>query len=177
MSFKLFRIMFSISAFTFGGGYIVIPMMRKHFIEDLNVLTESELLDIAAMAQSVPGAIAINISVLIGYKLNGIKGVIIALIASILPPLIILSIISKSYDLFIENEIILKALKGMEAAVGALIIELVVSMTQVLLKENSILIKLLAPLSFILILFTSINPIIIILTTVIVCLIQARVSA
>ncbi|WP_313134646.1 chromate transporter [Anaerocolumna sp.] len=75
--FSLFRITFNISAFTFGGGYIVIPMMRKYFVNDLKLISERELLDMAAIAQSTPGAIAVNIAVLVGYRISGITGAVI----------------------------------------------------------------------------------------------------
>uniref|UniRef100_UPI0028ACE2D8 chromate transporter n=1 Tax=Sedimentibacter sp. TaxID=1960295 RepID=UPI0028ACE2D8 len=88
--FSLFRITFSISAFTFGGGYVVIPMMRKYFVNDLALISEQELLDMAAIAQSTPGAIAVNIAVLAGYRIAGITGAIITCIGTVLPPLIII---------------------------------------------------------------------------------------
>lgn len=77
--FLLFRITFSISAFTFGGGYIIaIPMMRKSFVEKLELLSEKELMDMSAIAQSTPGAIAVIIAVLVGYRIAGIKGAVIS---------------------------------------------------------------------------------------------------
>ncbi len=97
---SLFRNTFYISAFTFGGGYIVIPMMRKYFVNDLELISEQELLDMAAIAQSTPGAIAVNIAVLIGYRISGITGAIITCIVTVLPPLLILSSISFFYKTF-----------------------------------------------------------------------------
>lgn len=96
---SLFKITFSISAFTFGGGYVVIPMMRKYFVTDLELFSEKELLDMAAIAQSTPGAIAVNIAVLIGYRIAGITGAVISCLGTILPPLLILSVISFSINL------------------------------------------------------------------------------
>ena len=171
--------MFSISAYTFGGGYIVIPIMKKHFVTHNSVLSEEELYNIAAIAQSVPGVIAINIAILVGYKIEGLIGAIVSLIASIMPPIIILSIVSKSYDIFIQNQTLLAILKGMEAGVAAIIVEMVLSMSSLLLKEKTLLLKLLAPLTFINpISFkksNDINPIISIGFSIILCISQITI--
>src|SRR5699024_462995 len=103
--FTLFRITFYISAFTFGGGYIVIPMMRKYFVDDLDLITERELMDMVAIAQSSPGAIAVNIAVLVGYRIAGIFGAVISAIGTVLPPILILSVISIFYKAFRDNHI------------------------------------------------------------------------
>lgn len=135
--FLLFRFSFSISAFTFGGGYVVIPMMRKYFVDDLKMISEQELLDMAAIAQSTPGAIAVNIVVLVGYRISGLKGAIVTCIGTILPPLIILSVISFFYQSFRNNTIISSILKGMEAGVAATIVDLLIDMWQGVLKEKT----------------------------------------
>lgn len=70
---------FYISAFTFGGGYVVIPMIRKFFVEQAELITNEELLDMAAIAQSTPGAIAGNLAVLVAYKIKGLKGAVLHL--------------------------------------------------------------------------------------------------
>ena len=66
---KLFTSTFYLSAFTFGGGYVIIPLMRKKFVEQFHWIEEEEMLDLTAIAQSAPGAIAVNASILIGYRL------------------------------------------------------------------------------------------------------------
>ena len=85
--FWLFSINLFISAFTFGGGYVVVPMIRKYFVEQKKLFDEDELMNMAAVAQSVPGAIAINLSALAGYRCAGTAGVLISCLASILPPI------------------------------------------------------------------------------------------
>ena len=90
----LFDIHFTISSITFGGGYIVIPMVRKYFVEKKKIFTESDLMDMAAIAQSSPGAIAVNLPILSGYQTCGMGGAIISGIASVLHCIIILSIVS-----------------------------------------------------------------------------------
>lgn len=173
---SLFRINFSISSFTFGGGYVVIPMMRKYFVTNLNLISEEELLDMAAISQSAPGAIAINLSVIVGYKILGLKGAIISCIASILPPIIILSLISSFYSITRDNTFISAILKGMEAGVSALIIDLLFDMTSTILKEKNTLHILIVPLSFIATFFFNINVAFILLISAILGFSQIRLN-
>jgi len=91
---KLFLSTFTLSAFTIGGGYVIVPLMRQKFVQKYNWLSEEEMLDITAIAQSSPGPIAVNASILVGYKLAGIPGAIFTVFGTVLPPLIIISIIS-----------------------------------------------------------------------------------
>ena len=88
---KLFLSTFYLSAFTFGGGYVIVPLMRKKFVNEYGWIDENEMIDLIAIAQSAPGVIAINASLIIGYKLAGILGAIVALVGTVLPPLIIIS--------------------------------------------------------------------------------------
>ncbi|MDE6911807.1 MAG: chromate transporter, partial [Lachnospiraceae bacterium] len=90
-----------ISAFTFGGGYIVVPMVRRFFVAKKHCFTEEDLVNMAAIAQSAPGAIAINLSALAGYKTAGIAGASISCIAAVIPPLVILTAVSAFYKVFI----------------------------------------------------------------------------
>ena len=97
---KLFTSTFYLSAFTFGGGYVIVPLMRKEFVEKLKWIDEKEMMDMVAIAQSSPGALAVNASVIIGYRCGGILGALITVFGTILPPLIILSVISYFYEAF-----------------------------------------------------------------------------
>ena len=110
---KLFYSTFQLSAFTFGGGYVIIPLMRKTFVEKLNWIEEQEMMDLTAIAQSSPGAIAVNASILIGDRVAGIKGAMITVFGTILPPLIIISIISMFYVAFRDNPFVNMAMTGM----------------------------------------------------------------
>lgn len=74
-----------ISAFTFGGGYVVVPMIRRFFVTQKQYFTEDELIDMSAIAQSTPGAIAINLSALAGYRVAGIIGALISCLAAVIP--------------------------------------------------------------------------------------------
>lgn len=175
--FTLFRITFSISAFTFGGGYIVIPMMRKYFVQDLKLISEQELLDMAAIAQSTPGAIAVNIAVLVGYRIAGMTGALISCIGTVLPPLLILSTISLFYKAFRDNRIISALLKGMEAGVAATIVDLVIDMGQGILKEKNWLLTLMAPSAFLASFIFNINVLAIIIFCSLLCFVQTYIKS
>lgn len=136
---KLFSSTFQLSAFTFGGGYVIVPLMKKQFVEKLGWLDEKEMLDFTAIAQSSPGAIAVNASVLLGFHLSGIPGALVAIFGTVLPPLILLSVISIGYSVFISNEIVKNVLRGMEAGVCAVIIDVVIDMGKSVLKDKSII--------------------------------------
>ena len=161
--FSLFKVTFSVSCFSFGGGYVIVPLLRKYLVENMKILTNEELLDMAAVAQSSPGAIAVNLSSLIGYKLLGKLGSIITCIGTVLPPLLILSVISIFYEAFRSNAIISAILKGMEAGVAATIVDLVIDMSKDVFKEKNLLLSLLVPFSFIASFFFNINVLFIIL--------------
>lgn len=173
---SIFKFTFYISAFTFGGGYVVIPMMRKYFVKNLGLLTEEELLNIAAIAQSTPGAIAVNTSVLVGYRISGIGGAIVSCIGTILPPLFILSIISFFYTSFKNNRVISAALKGMEVGVAAIILDLTVDMTMNVVRSKKILLSALILISFVAHFIFNINILFIIIFSSILCILQTYIN-
>lgn len=168
----LFQVNFCISAFTFGGGYVVIPMIRKYFVQQKKIFTSEELIDMAAIAQSSPGAIAINLSVLAGYRTAGMMGAIVSCIAAVFPPLLILSVISSCYQVFRDNHIISVVLKGMEAGVGALIVDIVLDMSKAVFKAKQPLMSCIVPVTFIGSFFLHINVVIIILLCSVVCFVD-----
>jgi len=161
-----------ISAFTFGGGYIVVPMVRRFFVVKKHYFTEEDLINMAAIAQSTPGAIAINLSALAGYKVAGIVGALISCMAAVVPPLIILTIISTFYKIFISNTIITAILKGMEAGVAALMVDLIVDMCSLVLKKKSLLLSVMIPLSFIANFILDVNVALILLFCCFLCILQ-----
>ena len=136
---KLFTSTFYLSAFTFGGGYVIIPLMRKKFVEQFHWIEEEEMLDLTAIAQSAPGAIAVNASILIGYRLAGFVGAMVTVAGTVLPPLIILSVISLAYVAFQNSLIVALVLRGMQAGVAAVIADVVISMGWDILKKKKIL--------------------------------------
>ena len=102
---KLFLSTFQLSACTFGGGFVIIPLMKKKFVDELHWIEEQEMMDLTAIAQSSPGAIAVNASILVGYHVAGVFGALITVLGTVLPPLIIISIISFFYTVFRDNVI------------------------------------------------------------------------
>lgn len=127
------------SAFTFGGGYVILPLMRKRFVEQYHWIDEQEMLDLIAIAQSSPGAMAVNASILVGYHLSGLFGALITVVGTVLPPLIIISVISIAYTAFRDNVIVSLLLKGMQAGVAAVIANVVFSMAGGIVKQKRLL--------------------------------------
>lgn len=125
---KLFVSTLYLSAFTFGGGYVIVTLMKKKFVDQYHWIEENEMLDLVAIAQSAPGAIAVNGAIVVGYKLAGMLGAAIAIIATIIPPFLIISLISVFYNAFRSNFIISEILSGMQAGVGAVIAAVVYEM-------------------------------------------------
>ena len=91
---KIFISTLYLSAFTFGGGYVIVTLMKKKFVDEYHWIEEDEMLDLIAIAQSSPGAIAVNGAIVVGYKLAGIAGALTAIIATVIPPFVIISLIS-----------------------------------------------------------------------------------
>lgn len=161
--FKLFASTFYLSAFTFGGGFVIIPLMRKKFVDQYKWIDEKEMLDLTAIAQSSPGAIAVNAAILVGYRLAGILGAMITILGTVLPPLLILSVVSAAYTAFRSSLIIKYVLRGMQAGVVAVIIDVVVTMGIDLLKEKKVLPVVVMLSSFIATFFLHVNAIYVIL--------------
>ena len=133
---KIFISTLYLSAFTFGGGYVIVSFMKKKFVDELHWIEEKEMLDLVAIAQSSPGAIAVNGAIIVGYKLAGIPGMLVSVIGAIIPPMVILSVISVFYDAFCSNYYIAALLKGMTAGVGAVIMSVVYDMGKNVVKSK-----------------------------------------
>lgn len=136
---KLFCATFTLSAFTFGGGFVIVSLMKKKFVEELGWLEEDEMLDITAIAQSSPGPIPINASVILGYRMAGLAGTFAAILGTALPPMIIISLIAVFYTQFRENQIIATALQVMRAGVAAVIFDVVVNLAKNVCKTKRVL--------------------------------------
>lgn len=134
---KLFLSTFYLSTFTFGGGYVIVPLMKKKFVDDLSYIEEEEMLNLVAISQSSPGPVAVNASILLGYKVAGIFGALITIVGTILPPLIIISIISFFYTAFRDNLVVSAVLKGMQASVAAVICDVVINLGKNVVNEKS----------------------------------------
>ena len=130
---KLFVSTLYISAFTFGGGYVIVTLMKKKFVDDYHWIEEPEMLDLIAIAQSSPGAIG---AIVVGYKLAGLVGAMTAIAGTVLPPFLILSILSVFYSVFQSNFFVSQMLNGMQAGVGAVIASVVFDMGSGIVKEK-----------------------------------------
>lgn len=124
----LFYISLKLGAFTFGGGYAMFPLLEREYVGRLGYFKEDEMLDIIAVAQSLPGMLAINSSIIIGYRLCGVIGSLIAALGMVLPSLVVMSILSYFYVQFSSNKYVISALKGIRIAVIALLIQAVIKM-------------------------------------------------
>ena len=135
----LFKSMFVLSSCTFGGGFVIVSLMKKKFVEELQWLDEDEMLDVTAITQSAPGPLPVNASVIIGYRMAGILGSLSAVFGTILPPMIVLSIISLFYNQFRTNKYIAVALQVMRAGVAAVIFDVVINLAKNVFKTRRIL--------------------------------------
>ena len=132
----LFLSTFKLSACTFGGGFVIIPLMRRRFVEELGWIDEQEMLNLTAIAQSSPGAIAVNASILIGYQVAGVPGALLTVLGTVLPPLVIISVISFFYQAFRDSAVAGMAMAGMLCGVAAVVLDVVVSMIQSILRDR-----------------------------------------
>ena len=103
---KLFLSTLYISSFTFGGGFVIVTFMKKKFVDELHWIDEQEMLDMTALAQSSPGAIAVNAAILVGWQVEGLVGMLVAVLGTIIPPMVILSVVSVFYNAFASNHYI-----------------------------------------------------------------------
>ncbi len=160
---QLFFQMFTISAFTFGGGFVIVTLMKKRLVEQRGWLEEGEMLDMTALAQSAPGPIAVNTAVLVGWQLGGLPGMLAAVAGCVLPPLIVLSVISLIYAAFIANPWVALFLRGMQAGVAAVILDVTWSLGEKVAATRSPLHLVLLAAALMLTLFTPVSPILLLL--------------
>lgn len=154
---KLFFTMLYISTFTFGGGFVIVTLMKKKFVDEYKWIDDDEMLDLTAIAQSSPGAIAVNAAILVGYKIGGLLGTAVAVIATIIPPIAILSVISLFYAAFSQNIYVATVLKGMQAGVAAVIFDVVCDLFLKILKQKSALHIIIAVAAFTAVFFFNVN--------------------
>jgi chromate transporter len=119
--FKLFLVFAKIGAFTLGGGYAMVPIIQSEVVDKKKWIDKDEFIDILAVAQSTPGALAINMSTFIGFKLNGILGSVFATLGCVLPSFVSITIIAMFFEKIIGEKIVQQAFMGIRPAVAALI--------------------------------------------------------
>ena len=170
--FQMFWTFFKIGSFTFGGGYAMIPLIEKEVVENHNWLTKEEFLDILVIAQSFPGALAINTCTFIGYKIGKLPGAILGLLGVSLPSFFIIVLIAMFFEKFRSLHIVERMFKGINAAVPLLVLVAVVSLSKSIKKNlNNILIII---FTVILVVLFDINPVIIIIFSAIYGIIYNR---
>ena len=142
---------------------MIVPLMRKRFVEELGWIEEQEMLDMTAIAQSSPGAIAVNAAILVGYHVAGISGALLTVLGTVIPPLIIISVISMFYQAFRDNPVVNLVMAGMLCGVAAVIFDVVIDMTKTIFEKKKILPVLVLIGAFIAVRFFSVNILLVIL--------------
>lgn len=135
----IFKATFLISAFTVGGGMVIIPLLKKKFVDEYGWINDKETLDIAAIAQSLPGVMAVNASIMLGHRMAGLAGTLVTTLATVLPPLITMTIIAFFYDLFAHNYYVQMMLKGMQCGATAIIISVACNLAKKLITKKQLI--------------------------------------
>ena len=154
---RLFGVCCQISALTLGGGYVIVPLLQKRVVEELKWLTAEDMMDIVAIAQSSPGAIAINAANLLGWRLRGAAGAAAAILGSLLPPMAIIIVVARFYLVFREIEIVANVLKGMTAGIAAVILDVVIGMLRGFIVDRKYIMLIICTAAFAAAFFTGVN--------------------
>ena len=173
----LFKSMFLLSACTFGGGFVIVSLMKKKFVEELKWLEEDEMLDITAITQSSPGPLPVNASVIIGYRMQGIPGSLAAVLGTILPPMFVISLICVFYTEFRQNLYIAAALQVMRAGVAAVILDVTWNLAKNGWNSHSVFYTSLMALSFCGAYFFGVSAMIIILICLVIGITEAVLTS
>ena len=156
--FEIFRVFFKIGALTFGGGYTMLPLLKAEVVRDRNWVTDEDVIDYFAISQSLPGIVAVNTSMLIGWNRRRVPGLLAACLGMIAPSIIIILLIAFFIQSFLEHETVIHAFNGIRITVGALIAKTVLEMGAKSLKDKACV--LIFILSLGLFTFADISPII-----------------
>lgn len=159
--FKFFLTFFKVGLFTFGGGYAMVPIMERELVQKDALVTSEDFFDYISVAQSFPGPIAVNLSVLLGYKIHGFIGALLALLGTVLPSFSIILLISLFYAKTRNSKVLNGFFSGVIPVVPALLIFSFISIFKKSNKTPSTLI--LIGLAFVAVAFFEINPLFVIL--------------
>lgn len=173
---QLFTSMFVLSSCTFGGGFVIVSLMKKKFVDEKHWLDEDEMLDITAITQSTPGPLPVNASVIIGYRMAGIVGSVIAVLGTILPPMIIISLISLCYEQFRTNQIIATALRVTRAGVAAVILDVTLNLAGNVVKTKRIMYIAMMIVCFIAVAVFHVSAMVVILTCLLIGITDAALA-
>ncbi|MCR1899407.1 chromate transporter [Irregularibacter muris] len=161
--FNIFWTFIKIGAFTFGGGYAMIPIIEKELVHEKKWIEDKELIDIIAVSQSIPGALAVNLSVFIGNQLKSWLGAIISCVGVVLPSFITIVVIAEIFEKFNNSVVVQTFFTGIRPAVVSLILLAILQLKQSVAKNWINLILIVG--SFVSIEFLNINPIIVIIVS------------
>lgn len=168
--FRVLRTLFlstlTLSTFTFGGGYVIVSLLKQQFVDKLHWIDNDEMLDLVAIAQSAPGAVAVNGAVVVGYKIAGVCGALVAIAGAVIPPMVIITLISLCYDIFKNNIYVAATLEGMKAGVCAVIFSVVYDMLVEETKKHDAFNIVILVAAFVLNYFLKVNVIWILLGTI-----------
>jgi len=159
--FELFFIFARIGAFTFGGGYAMLPILQEEIVEKRHWATNEEMLDYYAIGQSTPGIIAVNTATFIGYKQKGIIGGIIATLGVVFPSIVIITLIASVFTNFQNYPVVQHAFGGIRICVVALITNSVIKMWKSSVKDRIGII--IFALSFLIVAFMDVSPVFIVI--------------
>lgn len=162
--FQMFFCFFKIGAFTFGGGYAMIPLIEKEFVDNKGWISKDDFVDIIVLSQSLPGALAVNSSLFVGYKIRGVIGAILALLGVVIPSFFIIIIISILFVKFRNNPIVNQGFNGIKAAVPMLVLFAIISLSKSL-KKNIPTLSIMV-ISIFLLLYFNLHPIFLILFSI-----------
>lgn len=168
----IFWTFFKIGAFTFGGGYAMLPLLQKDVVEKHGWATDDEILDYFALGQCIPGIIAVNTATFIGHKLRGFWGAVVALLGIIAPSFLIISVIAAFIQNFAELPVVQHAFAGIRIAVCVLILSAVIKMGKNSIRDVPGLLVFLAAL--VLLILLSPSPVFIVIGAVALGLIFPR---
>lgn len=158
----MFLVFFKIGAFTFGGGFAMIPIIQKEVVENKSWIKDEEFIDTISIAQSSPGPIAVNSSIFVGYKIEGLKGAIICTMGTVMPSFLIILIIAAFFTQFSNNPIFEKVFLGIRPVVVALIFSAVYKLiTTARLGYKDLAIAIIATMAIVILHITAIYVIVI----------------
>lgn len=161
MYWELFKVFFRIGAFTIGGGLAMLPVVEREVVDRKKWITKEEFTDLLAVTQTLPGVIAVNMAVAVGYRIKGFRGSIVSVSGAVLAPFFSILMIAMFFRAFRENPVVERIFMGMRPVVVALIaIPVITTMRSIGLTLSS---GLIAGLAALLIWLFAISPIWIIL--------------
>lgn len=168
---QLFMVFMKIGAFTIGGGYAMIPLIKDE-LDKRRWVSEDELPDIIALAQSAPGILAVNVSIFTGYKIRGIRGSIAATLGTVCPSFVIILAIAMVFNNFKDNPVIIRIFSGIRPVVVALIAAPMISMAKK--SDKTWWAWLITIVSLCLVAFMEVSPIYIIIVIIVLALAFAK---